>query len=168
MIVLRRDRDLVGRRHEVWVRRSLFLLLPVIALLALGNAFGQRPETTVSEAQAARLELETPARIRSGLIFQARITIEARTRIARPVLVLNGAWLESMTTNTIEPSPSDERSVDGSPAFELQPIAAGRRYVLYLQFQVNPTNVGRRKLTLTLFDGSRPITTLTQMRTVFP
>jgi len=167
-IVLKRDRDLVGRKHELWVRRSLFLLLPLIALVALGNGFGQRPTTTVAEVPAASLELETPARLRSGLIYQARITIDAHTRIDRPVLVLDGAWLESMTTNTIEPAPVDERSVDGSPAFELHPIAGGRRFVLYLQFQVNPTNVGRRKLTLTLLDGARPLTALTQMRTVFP
>jgi len=39
-IVLRRDRDLAGRRHEIWVRRGFLALFAVVPVLALFNVFG--------------------------------------------------------------------------------------------------------------------------------
>jgi hypothetical protein len=33
-IVLKRDRDLEGRKHEIWIRRGLFALLPLLSLVA--------------------------------------------------------------------------------------------------------------------------------------
>ena len=49
-----------------------------------------------------------------------------------------------MTINTIEPRPSARRAATAASRFDLGHIPAGERYVLFLQFQVNPTNVGRR------------------------
>ena len=76
-IVLRRDRDLQGRDGERWTRRILFLLAPLVMVLALLNVFGQRPQDASATAPAARFELRAPERVRSGLLFQARFTIEA-------------------------------------------------------------------------------------------
>jgi hypothetical protein len=52
-IVLKRDRDLAGRRNEIWVRRGLFTLLCVVPVLALLNVFGQRPSGADAAAAAA-------------------------------------------------------------------------------------------------------------------
>jgi hypothetical protein len=40
--------------------------------------------------------------------------------------------------------------------------------VLYVDFQVNPTNVGRRAAPVTLFDGEEELLTIDRTITVFP
>jgi hypothetical protein len=167
-IVLRRHRDLVGRTWHPWVRRGVLTLLGVILLLALLNVFGQRPTTATTDTPSARLEVSSPSSVRGGLMFQARFTIRARRDVKDATLVLGDGWLENMTVNTIEPSPVGEASDDGKLSLELGHIPAGRKYVLFIQFQVNPTNVGRRGQSVRLYDGNELITTLHRKITVFP
>ena len=124
-IVLKRDRDLEGRGWEIWVRRGLFVLLPLVALLGLLNLFGQRPQTLTESARGASLKLFAPARVRSGLIYQARFHVTAQRDLKRATLVLSPGWLESMTVNTIEPSPVNEGSDNGKLTLDLGHIPAG-------------------------------------------
>ena len=60
--------------------------------------------------------------------------------------MLGPGWAEGMSINTIEPSPVSETSDNGRLSLELGHILAGQSYILFMQFQVNPTNVafGRR------------------------
>jgi hypothetical protein len=167
-IVLSRDRDLEGRDRELWVRRALFAVAPVVAVLALLNVFGQRPQDTSVTAPAATLRVHAPARVRSGLLYEARFTIEAARRLRNAVLVLAPGWFEGMTVNTIEPSPEAERSVNGETVLELGAIAPGGSHVLYMSFQVNPTNVGRHSQAVRLLDGRRPVLAMPRTITVFP
>jgi hypothetical protein len=167
-ILVSRDRDLDGRESEVWVRRSLFALLPVVAVLALANVFGQRPETRTASTASATLGLHAPARVRSGLLFGARITVAAKTDIANARLVLDPGWFEGLTVNTIEPAPKDETSVDGKTALTLGPIAAGHEHVTWIEFQVNPTNVGHRSQRVRLYDGRSLLARIDRTITVFP
>jgi hypothetical protein len=167
-IDLARDRDLVGRRWEIWLRRGLFALLPVVAVLALLNVFGQHPQSHAVNAEAASLELRTPARVRGGLLYESRFRISAHHDLAAAALVLAPGWLEGMTVNTIEPSPESETSVDGRLRLELGPISAGNTFVLFLQTQVNPTTVGRHLQTVQLYDGAREILELPRSISIFP
>lgn len=167
-IVLKRHRDLAGRGWEVWVRRGLFLLLPLLSVLGLLNVFGQRPSSTTSAVGAASLKLEAPARVRSGLLYQARFHITARQDLKHATLVLDPGWLESMTVNTIEPSPVDEASENGRLSLDLGHIPAGSSYLLFMQFQTNPTNVGHRAADVTLKDGARTLLHIDRTITVFP
>jgi hypothetical protein len=167
-VVLKRDRDLVGRGWNIWVRRGLFALLPVIAVLALLNVFGQRPATTIATADAADLELYAPERLRGGLMFEARFDVTARRELKNATLVLDPGWLESMTLNTIEPAPVNEASRDGKLVLELGHVPAGQSSLLFLQFQVNPTNVGHRSTNLDLFDGEEHLLHVDRAITVFP
>ena len=112
-IVLERDRDLVGRAWEIWLRRGLFALMPVLSVLALLNLFGQRPATKTVASDAATLKVYAPERVRSGLLFGARFTITAQREVKDATLVLHPGWLEGMTLNTIEPSPVGEASDNG-------------------------------------------------------
>jgi len=137
-------------------------------LLGLLNAFGQRPATATTEADAATLEVYSPSRVRGGLLFEARFTITARRELKEATLVLGRGWLEGMTVNTIEPSPLGEASRDGDLSLELGHIPAGEKYVLFVQFQVNPTNVGHRKRTVELDDGEERILTYEKAITVYP
>ena len=167
-IVLSRDRDLAGRDRELWIRRVLFAFAPLIAILAIFNTFGQRPQDKTVTTSVATLRLHAPERVRSGLLYQARFTIDATSRLRNATLVLAPGWFEGMTANTIEPSPEAERSVNGETALELGSIAEGGSHVLYMQFQINPTNVGRRSQAVRLLDGTRPILTMSRTITVFP
>jgi hypothetical protein len=73
-----------------------------------------------------------------------------------------------MTLNTLAPSPVGEASRDGRIAFELGRIPAGAEHVLFLHFQVNPTNAGRRSQDVDLLDGDRRLVHIDRTVTVYP
>jgi hypothetical protein len=168
-VILRRDRDLIGRGWEIWVRRALFALLPIMVLLGLLNVFGQRPgTTTVNSSGAASLKLFAPDTVRSGLLWQARFHITAQRDLKQATLVLSPGWLESMQINTIEPSPVGEASDNGRLSLDLGHIPAGGSYLLFMQFQTNPTNVGHRDASVTLKDGDQTLLNLHRTIMIFP
>jgi hypothetical protein len=168
-VVLKRDRDLEGRSWQIWLRRGLFGLLPLISLLALLNTFGQRPATATTTSDAAQLKIFAPTRVRSGLLFEARFRVTAKRELKKATLILAPGWAEGMTMNTIEPSPVNEASDDGRLSFELGHIRAGGSFLLFLQFQVNPTNVAwRRDQSVELDDGGTKLLEIHRKVTVFP
>ena len=167
-IVLRRHRDLQGRRWHPWLRRGLLGLVALVVVLALFDVFGQASSTTRAETGAATLSVTAPGAVRGGLLFQARITTEARTELKDATLVLNQAWINGLTVNTIEPSPLNEASRDGNLVFDLGHLPAGSKHVLYLDYQVNPNTVGSRTLRLELQDGETPVTSLERTLRIFP
>ena len=54
-------------------------------------------------AEAADLEVSAPTRLRGGLFFQGRFTVDARQPLENATLVLAPGWL-GMSINTIEPA----------------------------------------------------------------
>jgi hypothetical protein len=166
-LVLKVARDREGRR-DVVVRRVLFSALLVVLALGLLNLFGQRPSTTTTEADAASLEVYAPERVRGGLFYQARFTIDAVSELENATLVLDPGWAEGITINTVAPGPIGEASRDGKLAFELGRVPAGNKHVFFLQLQVNPTNVGHRSQNVQLFDGNELLATIDRSITIFP
>ncbi|HXV32776.1 MAG TPA: hypothetical protein VD769_02110 [Gaiellaceae bacterium] len=162
-----RHRD-VSIWAELAARWTVLGLIAVLAVAALLGAFGQRPVGSTAAAAAAGLEVSAPTRLRGGLFFQGRFTVDARQPLENATLVLAPGWLESMSVNTIEPSPVEEASRDGDLALSFGPLAAGERLVVYMQFQVNPTNVGRRDASVSVYDGDALIATDDRTLTVFP
>jgi hypothetical protein len=163
-----RDRDLLGRRHQVWSRRVLLLLLLGVVVAALLNAFGQR--STISEATAspASLTVKAPQRLRGGLIFEGRFEIEAHRALKHPKLVLGPGWTEGMTLNTTVPEPKAEHSDRGELTMTFDPIPAGDRFSFWTQWSVNPVNVGHRSQDVSLYDGRARVTSVDRDVTVFP
>ena len=168
LIVLERHRDLEGRRGEAWIRRAILLVIVAAIVAALANVFGQRASDAARSAPAAKLEVRAPTVVRGGLLYQARFTISARQELKKATLVLDRDWLEGLTINTAEPAPLGEASRNGDLALELGHVPAGQKHVLYLQYQVNPTSIGRRHQTTTLLDGDRAIVAVRRSLTVFP
>lgn len=142
--------------------------MAVVLVLGLLDVFGQRPSTRRVDSGAATLEISAPRSLRGGLIFQSRFTIEARQELKDATLVLGPGWLDGLTVNTIEPSPVNEASRDGRLTLELGHLPAGAKYVLFVDYQVNPTTVGRRTQRVELDDGELPILSTHQTLTVFP
>jgi len=165
---MERNRDLVGRRWERWIRRALLCVLLAVCLLGVANVFGQRPGTATSATDRAQLDLLAPAALRGGLLYESRITISARAELKDARIVLARGWNEGLTINTIEPSPIGEASADGLLSLDLGHVPAGKQYVLYLQFQVNPTTLGRRSQDVELYDGDERLLTRTHSMIVFP
>jgi hypothetical protein len=166
---LERHRDLKGiYRTGLVARRIGYGLLAAVAILGLFNVFGQQPSRTTRDATAATFELSAPSHLRGGLLYMARFRITAKQNLKKATLVLDPGWAENITINTIEPSPTDETSDNGRLSLDLGPLPAGESYALYMDFQVNPTNVGRQSQNVELRDGDTHIATITRTATVYP
>jgi hypothetical protein len=166
-LTLRRNRDETGRL-EVHLRRVFIILVGLVLLAGLLNAFGQRPDTSVAAGSAGTLKVYAASKVRGGLFYEARFTIDALQDIGNATLVLNPGWAEGITINTIEPSPVEETSVDGKLSLSFGPVDAGKTFIVFIQLQVNPTNIGRRSQSVALYDGDTLITSVDRNVTVYP
>jgi hypothetical protein len=164
--------DLAARHPGVmvglWARRVLMALLALISLAALLNVFGQRTSDDTATVPAARLKLSAPTKVRGGLLFQSRVEIRALRTIGKPRLVLADGWLEGMQVGSIEPDPSQQASRNGRVVLEYDPVQAGQRLVVWLQFQANPASSGRRSYDLELDDGPVALARINRKITIFP
>jgi hypothetical protein len=143
-------------------------LVAVVPVLALFNLFGQRPATSTASVPAATLSVYAPTRLRGGLLWEARFHITAHRDIKNAILVLGTGWAEGMSINTIEPGPTGEASRNGRFSFTLGNIPQHQSFVLFMQFQVNPTNVGHRSRSTVLYDGNTELAAVHQKVTIFP
>jgi hypothetical protein len=170
MLVLKRHRDLDGMlRSGHWVRRAVIAALTAFSILGLLNAFGQRPTTIRASVPEATMSVYAPTALRGGDFMEARFHITAKQDIKKAQLVLDPGWAESMSVNTIEPSPVGEASENGRLSLDLGHIPAGRSFILFMEFQVNPTNVAwHRPQNVELRDGNRVLARLHRTITIFP
>jgi hypothetical protein len=166
-LTLKDNRDATDA-YELWARRSFFALLALVLLLGLGNAYGQSPTGSKVDSPVALLEVSAPVDVRGGLYFQGRYRITAHEDIEKATLVLASGWLESMHINTIEPSPVGEASRDGDLALDFGHVAADDSITVYLQFQVNPNNLGRRSQDVRLYDDTELLATAQRNVTIWP
>ena len=167
-LTLRHHRDLAGRERRPHARWALLTLLGLLLALGLLNVFGQRPDTAKAEGPVASLKVYSPSKLRSGLYYMSRFTIEAHEEIDNATLVLDPGWLEGMTLNTLEPSPIGEANRDGRIALELGRVPAGTTHRFFLHFQVNPTTIGHRSQDVDLEDGERRLLHVDRTVTVWP
>jgi hypothetical protein len=163
-----RHTELRGRAHHPWVRRSFLGLLLAIAIAALANLVGQASTTTSASRPDATFSVRAPERLRGGLMFQARFTVVAHRAIDAPKLVLSPGWLDGFTLNTIEPGASQEGSRNGDLTLSYNSLTPGERLVVWMEFQVNPTNATHRRQHATLYDGGTPLAQINRTVTVFP
>jgi len=157
-----------GERRGLRVRRVVMGLLTLVPLVALTGVIGQRAATTSAAGPAAAITVRAPRTVRGGLFFQSRVTIRVTGRIQHPRLVLDPGWLEGMQINSIEPGAQSESSRDGRLVLAYSTFKPGDRVVLWLQFQVNPTNVGHRSYGLELDDDTQRIARVDRTITVLP
>ena len=167
-LTVERNRELRGRaRHPIY-RRALLCLVAALPVLALLTVFGQHPTVSNAHAAAADLKITAPSRLRSGLIFQVRVQVLAHRAISTPQLSFSQGWWESMSENSISPNPTDQTSSNGRVVLTYGKLSAGHALIVWLYFQVNPTNVGNRSEDVELTDGSNPITSIHRSLTIFP
>jgi hypothetical protein len=167
-MTVERNRDLAGRARHPSYRRALLCLVAVLPVLALLNVFGQHPTVSNASAAAADLKVTAPSRLRSGLIFQVRVQVLAHRAISKPQLGFSQGWWESMSENSIAPDPTDQTSSNGRVVLTYGKLPAGHALIVWLYFQVNPTNVGKRSKDIELEDGSNPVARIHRSLTIFP
>ena len=167
-IILERHRDLRGRSRNPWLRRVLLCVIAVLPILALLNVFGQHPTTTTVSTPQASVDVTAPARLRSGLIFQVRLSVTAHKDLKELDVVFDRGWWESMSVNSSVPEPSEESSSDGRVVFQYGPLGAGHTHVSWIYFQVNPTNVGKRQENIDVKDGETELAHINRSMTIFP
>ena len=156
--------ELVG----LWARRAVLTLFAALVVLGLFDVFGQATTQTVASTPAATLRVTAPKAVRGGLFFQSRVDIRARRAIAHPRLVLDQGWVEGMQFNSTEPAPVSEASRDGRVVLTYDGLDAGERLVVWMQFEVDPTNVGHRPYGLELDDAETKVAAVHRSITVFP
>jgi hypothetical protein len=157
-----------GEIVGLWARRAVLTIFAAIAVLGLLDVFGQGTTQTSARTPAAVVRVTAPPAVRGGLFFQSRVEIRARRAIAHPRLVLGEGWVEGMQVNSIEPSPVGEASRDGRLVLSYDALDAGDRLVVWMQFEVNPTNTGHRSYGLELDDADTRIAAVHRWITVFP
>jgi hypothetical protein len=163
-----RYRDLEGRASHPWARRAILLILAAFVALGLAGFYGQRTGTTHADSSAAALTLSGPARVRSGLYFQAKITVQAHRQLSNPTLVLSRGFLDGLTINTIEPQASQELNRNGALVLQYGAIQAGHRLDVWIQYQVDPTTTGGRTQRLELDDSDAPLVAVSRSFRSFP
>ena len=160
--------DLHGRNVEPWFRRAAAALLLGVCCLGLANVFGQHTRSTTVHSPAASLTVESAGRVRGGLIYQAIFRVEAHRDLRNAVLALDPGWFDGLTINTVEPDSVTWSQEAGRNTMALGPIKAGDRFVLRLQYQVNPTVLGHRSQKVILSDGGISLLAMDRAQTVFP
>ncbi|HEY1687657.1 MAG TPA: hypothetical protein VGF95_02220 [Solirubrobacteraceae bacterium] len=167
-LTLERNRGLQGRLRTPWVRRVLLCCVAALPVLALLNVFGQRPSTVSASTPAASLSVTAPTRLRGGLLFEARIKVVPHQEVHHLQLVFDAGWWESMGVNSIKPEPESETSRNGKIVLEYGSWPAGKMLLCWINFQVNPTNVGNRSQNVTLEDSGTTLASVHRSLTIFP
>jgi hypothetical protein len=152
----------------LWTRRAVLALFAVFALLALLDRLGQQASPAVASGPAALLRVSAPQSVRGGLLFQVRVEIRARRTVRYPRLVLDPGWTEGMQVSSFEPSPANEASRDGRLVLSYDQLNPGDLLVVWMQFQVDPTNVGHRPADIELDDQTTPVARVERSLTIFP
>jgi hypothetical protein len=160
--------DLHDRNVEPWFRRAGLLVLLGICALGLANVFGQHTHVLSVDSPAARLTVETPGAARGGLIYQSIFTVEAHEDLSEPTIHLEPGWFDGLTINTVQPDAVEWGQHEGRNTLKLPPIESGEKFVLRLQYQVNPTVLGRRSQDVALMDGDTELARLDHAQTLFP
>jgi hypothetical protein len=158
----------VGRSRQPYYRRALLCLVAALPVMALLGVFGQKPVTSAVNARAASFSVTAPDRLRGGLIFQVRVEVTAHREIHELEIIFDTGWWESMSVNSLEPEPSKEGSKNGKVVLSYGKLAAGEKLIAWIYFQVNPTNVGKRREDVEIADNSKPLAYIHRSLTIFP
>jgi hypothetical protein len=163
-----RHQDLRGRDRHVWQRRLALVLVTAIPVLGLFDVFGQRAAITEGRGGGASLRIDSPARVRGGLIFTTKFMIGSSRGVKDGRLFLASGWFDGMTFNAIAPQPSTQSSTGHWVVLDFGQIDAGQDLPVWISWQTNPTDYGRHAEDVALYDGPTRLVSVHRTLTVFP
>jgi hypothetical protein len=153
---------------DVWIRRAILSLFALFIAAGLLGVFGQNAHISTAPGSTASLRVSAPTDLRGGLLFMGLFDIQARETLKQPTLVLGPGWMDDITINTIEPSPLEENSKNRRLELTFPKVEAGEHLRVWMDFQVNPTAVGRANQDVLLRDGTTRIARVDRNVTIFP
>ncbi len=165
---LDRERNLERESHSVWARRAGLVVILTFIVLGLLNLFGQRSTVSTVTANGVALTLDSPTALRSGLLFTTEISVTSQTPVKDLHVVVSSDWLRGMTLNGIAPQASNDNGSDRGLDLDYQQLDAGKPFVMWISWQVNPTTVGSRSQDVTIDDGSKELVTMHRATFIFP
>jgi hypothetical protein len=157
-----------GVARAAWARRTMMTLLALLPVAALIGLIGQHESSTTVIAPAAMLRLTAPKTVRGGLFFQARVDIVAHADLKFPSLVVDDGWVEGMQFNAVTPQAPNENALNGKVQFGYGELPAGQRLTVWFEFEVNPTNDGKRSFGIQLLNGNRPVARIPRTIRILP
>ena len=163
-----RHRDLAGRDRHVWWRRGALVLVAALPVLGLLNVFGQHTTPTTYRSAVVSLTVNSPARVRGGLLFTTEIVIVPQEKLKDARLYLNAGWFNGMTFNGVAPQPSDETVQGNWTIWDYGNLPAATEFRLWISWQTNPTTIGRQLQDVELYDGGSQLMSAHRTITVFP
>lgn len=163
-----RHLELNARGAQVWWRRAGIALIAAVPILGLLDIFGQHSTSVGYSSPAAAVTIDSPTRVRGGLMFTTEIVITPNYSLKDARLYFDNGWFQAMTLNGVAPQPSDESAENQWQIWDLGPITASIPFHLWISWQTNPTNLGRHPQNLALYDGSTHLMTVDRTLTVFP
>ena len=163
-----RHQDLSGRNYHVWLRRAVLAVFAAVPVLGLLNVFGQHATPVSYRSPSASLLINSPARVRGGLVFTTEIVITPRRQLHDARLYLDNGWFEAMTLNGIAPQPSTETAQGSWQVWDFGEIPAATAFHVWISWQTNPTNAGEHSQAVALYDGGTLLMTARHTLTVFP
>jgi hypothetical protein len=152
----------------LWARRAVMVVVGAVALLGLLDVYSQRTSRSVAAGDAAALVVRAPKTLRGGLLFESRVEIVARRAIDHPRLVFADGWVEGMQISSISPQPETEATRAGRLVMTFPALSTGERSTIWLEFQVNPTNIGHRSYAVELDDAEHALARVDRTITILP
>ncbi|MFN2583048.1 MAG: hypothetical protein ABR498_09950 [Candidatus Dormibacteria bacterium] len=138
-----------------------------LCLFGLINAFGQQPVITTLSNPTASLTVESPERLRGGLVFTTAITVVAHADVHDAQLLLSKGWWDGMTLNAVAPQSNMETSDARGITFDYGELQPGDTLHVWISWQVNATTVGNRDQNVVLSDGSQQVIAMPRSYTIF-
>ena len=157
-----------GRAPSTWGRRIGVALLTALAAAALADVFGQRADAHSVDGPKASLTVDSPGRVRGGLVFTTKLVVRPHVDLADAQLRLDQDWFKGMTFNGLSPQPGDESSEGRWQVFDYGPLEAGDVLTVWISWQADPTAPGRRSQDAAVYDGSTGLVTARRELVVFP
>jgi hypothetical protein len=143
-------------------------VITAIPVLALLNVFGQHASTQAADSPAAEMLINSPAHVRGGLVFTTEITIVPHEPLQDAQLYLGDGWFRGMTLNALQPQPGTETSQGPWQVLDFGKLPAATAFHIWVAWQVNPTNTGRHRQDVALYDGGTQLMVIHRSLTVFP
>lgn len=144
-------------------------VLGALLLAALLGAFGGTPDPRVTaEGNGARLTVEGPRTLRSGMMLEIDIIVDAARPIANPVVAISGSYLRHLSFNSVIPAASEAKFENGTVMLSYGELKAGDRLQVKMDGQVNPSLVGENAGEVAILDDKTVLAVRPVSLRVFP
>jgi hypothetical protein len=166
--------DGIERRHVekrdglVFTAGPVTLLGAIMLVAMLGLFGGKGPDVLHAAGNGGELTVSMPLILRSGLLFEMTIGVQATSDLSDAVIAIDPALWRDMTINTGMPAASEEKFEAGLLTLHYGPLGTGGRIELKVDGQLNPDRRGGTRGDVALLDGTRRIATIPVSVKVFP